>query len=556
MLRPALITFALLTSSHAALAQQQVPDAGRQIRQIPPPPQVQKPAPDISIERGGASADLADAGITVRVDALRVTGQTLFPESELIAATGFTPGRELSLSALREIAAKITAFYNARGYFLAQAYLPAQDIRDGVVRIAVIEGRYGSIELRNDSNLSDGVARGVLGGLEEGDLVATRQLERRLLLLSDIPGIAVRSTLSPGATVGTSNLIVDVQPGRRVTGSVEADNSGNRYTGAYRLSGTVNINNPAGLGDVLSLRALASTSGGLLYGRASYQAQLGVATVGAAFAHIDYELGREFKALDAEGTADVASLFASYPLIRSRDTNLYALVGGEAKWFKDRAGAAGTVSNKQAQVVSAGLEGDHHDDFGGGGWSNLSLGVVAGKLDIENPVDLAIDRLTARRNGGYGKLQVAVARLQSVAGPLSLYAAVRAQLATKNLDSSEQMSLGGAYGVRAYPEGEAYGDEGYLANFEARLTLPDVTGVPGRVQLFGFIDTGTVRLAKNPWLTGSNRASRSGIGAGISWASDNDFLVKASYARKLGDADATSAPDRSGRAWFQIVKLF
>lgn len=152
---------------------------------------------------------------------------------------------------------------------------------------------------------------------------------------------------------------------------------------------------------------------------------------------------------------------------------------------------------------------------------------------------------------------MSVAHLQHIAGPLSFFAAIRGQIASKNLDSSEQMALGGAYGVRAYPEGEAYGDQGYIANMEARYLLPDVSNaLPGRVQLIGFVDIGEVTFAKNPWYFGSNNARRKGYGAGILWSNPNDFLITATYARKLGNQPATSAPDRSGRLWLQFVKLF
>ena len=138
---------------------------------------------------------------------------------------------------------------------------------------------------------------------------------------------------------------------------------------------------------------------------------------------------------------------------------------------------------------------------------------------------------------------------------MSIYTAVRGQLASKNLDSSEQMQLGGPYGVRAYPEGEAYGDEGYLANAEVRLALP-VAAIPGRLQLVGFVEAGSVTFAKNPWYTGRNSADLAGYGAGLLWAAPNNFVVSASYARKIGDTKAVSAPDRSGRFWFQIAKHF
>jgi len=119
------------------------------------------------------------------------------------------------------------------------------------------------------------------------------------------------------------------------------------------------------------------------------------------------------------------------------------------------------------------------------------------------------------------------------------------------------MQLGGAYAVRAYPEGEAYGDEGFVATIEARIALDQWTApLPGRFQLIGFVDTGEVNFAHDPWFPGPNRARRSGVGVGVNWFGPDDLIVRASYARRLNDQISTSGPDETGRAWFQIVKLF
>ena len=138
MSRPILIALALLMASQAAMAQQR-PTAGEQLRQIPPAPTPPKAAPSIRIERGTAPLAGGPAGEKVRVSTLHVTGQTLFPESTLIAASGFVPG-ELDLAGMRALAARISAFYNARGYILAQAYVPAQEVSGGTVKIAAPKG--------------------------------------------------------------------------------------------------------------------------------------------------------------------------------------------------------------------------------------------------------------------------------------------------------------------------------------------------------------------------------------------------------------------------------
>lgn len=555
MIKLSLLTVALLASGQSAFAQPSV-SGGAQMRQIPPAPAQPKAIPEIRIERGQPPTGPETAGARIVVRSLHVTGATRFTEAELVAAAQFRPGDGLDLAGLRTLATRITDFYNRQGYFVAQAYLPAQEIHDGAVTIAVIEGRYGKVALDNQTNVSNGLAGSVLAGLHPGDLVATAPLERRLLLLSDLPGVTVKSTLTPGEAVGTSDLVVGLLPGRRVTGSLEADNAGSRYTGEYRGGATLNFNEPTGHGDVASVRVLTSGSG-LTYVRGSYQARIQNATVGVAYAHLSYELGREFRALDASGTADIASVYASYPLIRSRDTNLYALADYDFRTYKDKVGATSSVTDKKARVGIIGLAGDHHDRLWGGGWSAYSLNWAFGDLDIRTPEVRAIDAVTARTNGSYNKLSFEASRLQALRGPLSLYGEVRGQLASKNLDSSEKMELGGAYGVRAYPEGEAYGDEGYLLTAEARLRLDGLSErMGGQVQAIAFVDNGSVTINKNPWAAGPNHRTLSAAGVGLTWADNHGLLVKTAYAFKLGDERATSAPDRSGRFWFQVVKFF
>jgi hemolysin activation/secretion protein len=345
-------------------------------------------------------------------------------------------------------------------------------------------------------------------------------------------------------------------PGRRITGSIDADNAGNRYTGTYRAGATVNFNEPLGLGDVASLRVLTAGSG-LNYGRASYQLQLGEATVGAAYSYLEYKLGKEFKSLKAHGTAQIASLYGRYPLIRSRNNNLYAGLALETKKFDDRVDTSNSVSDKRTHVATASLSGDWRDNLGGGGLNNYAFGFGVGDVDLQTPVVHAFDAATAKTDGHFNKFTFNAARLQRLTNRISLSAALSGQRASKNLDVSEKMELGGMYGVRAYPEGEAYADEGYLLNLEARLLLPKFApSLPGQMHLIGFVDTGKVKLYKDPWAPGKNTRTLSGAGVGLIWSEANNFMVRTYYAFKLGNEDATSAPDKSGRFWIQLIKYF
>lgn len=557
MFKYKILPCALLVMSHGAFAAPQLPSAGSQMQQIPPAPVPPKKAPGIEVKQERAPAGPVAESMKITVNRLKVTGTQVYSEAELIALTGFKAGSELTLEQLRGMAAKIADHFHRHGYFVAQAYLPAQDIKDGIVTIAVIDGRYGKVTLNNQTNLSSDLADTLLGGLNNGAIIASAPLESRLLLLADVPGVKVKSTLVPGASVGASDLIVDLTPGERVSGSVDADNAGNRYTGQYRAGATVNLNDPSGHGDVASLRVLTAGSG-LNYARASYQAQFGKAKAGVAYSYLRYKLGREFAPLQANGTARVASIYASYPLIRSRNNNLYTQLAYDDKRFQDKVDSTFSVTDKKAHVLMASLYGDHRDELGGGGLSTYSLTLSDGSINIQTPSARAIDALTARSNGHFNKLGFNAMRLQHVTDAVSLYAGVSGQAASKNLDVSEKMELGGMYAVRAYPEGEAYADQGYVATLEARMDLPRFSQTQtGQLQLIGFVDTGSVTLNKTPWTAGTNHRTMSGAGIGLNWTDNvNNFVVKAYYAHKLGSEVATSAPDSPGRFWIQAVKYF
>ena len=539
MFKNKVIPCVLLALSPVVFAQQ--PSAGSQLRQIPSVPGQPQVAPAMVVKPLSPAAIAAPDTAKITVNSLRVTGARAYSEAELIAVTGFKPGSLLSLTDLRGMAERITRHYQSQGYFVAQAYLPTQDIKDGIVTIAVIDGQYGKVSLNNQTNVSNTLATGLLNGLNPGEVVASAPLENRLLLLSDLPGVKVSSSLVPGAEVGSSDLVVNLTPGRRISGSIDADNAGNYYTGANRIGATVNFNEPLGLGDVASLRVLTSGRG-LNYARGSYQLQFGKATVGVAYSALEYEFSRgPFEGYN--GTVKIASLYGSYPLIRSRDNNLYAGLNYDDKTFEDKTNNSTTYRDKKAQVLTASLYGDRRDSLGGGGVTGYSLALSAGNIDNSNPVEI---------NGNFNKLGFSLSRLQRVTDTVSLSAVANGQLASKALDASEQMELGGMYGVRAYPEGEGYGDEGVVLNLEARVQMPKFSGsMPGQLQLIGFVDAGTVRAHG-----AGTRRTLSGAGVGVNWSDTNNFMVRAYYAVKIGDEAATSAPDKSGRFWIQGVKYF
>ena len=463
-------------------------------------------------------------------------------------------GRQLSLSDLKAAASRLTALYRERGFLVARAYLPVQDVQGGKIKILILEGNIAQLQLRNTSSLSDERAQAFLNQAVAGSAIRSDQIDRALLLLNDVPGVgAVRATLQPGASVGTSDLVVDVEAGSRVAGSVGLDNYGSRYTGEKRLSGTLYVNNLVGIGDQTVVSGLLSDRK-LGYGRVGYSVPLGGSglRVGTFVSSTKYELAREFAVLDAHGTAKNLSIYATYPVVRTQRANLTSSVSLESRRLSDRIDAIGTVNDKKARVVGLGLSGSYRDDLGGGGLSNFDVATNFGKLSIESPVALAIDEISAKTNGTYRKVSVTGNRLQRLSDNDSLWLALSAQWASKNLDSSEKFVLGGASGVRAYPQGEGIGDQGYLASIEYRHNFSEV------LQAALFYDTGSVSINREAFdSAASNKRTLSGMGLGFNAVLGGADLRASLAWRTSGEPLSVPAgASKSPTMWLRANKPF
>jgi hemolysin activation/secretion protein len=505
--------------------------------------------------------------LRVKVLAFRLSGNTVFSESELLETVKDYVGKDLDLERMNEAATRIRRYYLQHGYFLAQAYIPQQEMRAGVLEIAVIEGRVGKLELVVPANLRVGeeLLRGILGSyLQSGDLVTERNVEAPLLLIGDLPNVDVSSELRPGAVAGTADLklnVVDV-PGR-VTGFVDFDNCSNRFVGEYRFGINLNLNNPAGRGDQLTFRGIANDESGNNVSRIAYVIPVGSrgTRIGASFTKLSYRLTKDFASLQSHGDAESTSIYGFHPFIRSRSTNLVMQAAFEDKKLEDRTDSLGLFEERKIRTFRLGAAGDFRDGVLGGGFNAYTVTLTAGDLEI-SPADVRADDQADLRGlktlGDFGKTNFDFRRLQRVSDRASVVLAVAGQVASKNLAAAEKFSLGGPNGVRAYPVGEGIGDNAYVASGEFRYVLPEFRVLGGDVTLAGFYDVGWSKRNRNPLLTDTaNIRHIGGYGVGATVGKEADFLVRASAAWRDGrDAPLSDTAKRSPRIWVQAIKWF
>jgi hemolysin activation/secretion protein len=549
---------------------QRPPDSGSVLESIKKPASAPRPAPEVLPRAPEPRPALGAPGLKLVVNGFKVSGNTIYSEDVLLAEVKEFVGKEQTIDGLNDAATKVRAYYRERGYFLVQAYLPQQEIKGGVVEIAVIEARIGKValNLKEGTRYSESMVRGIVEKhLAEGAIITETSLETPLLLLNDLPNAIVTSEIKPSQTIGAADLVVSVSdsPGL-ISGSVDIDNYGNRYTGAYRGGVSINLSNPFALGDQFSFRAF-TTDEEMSFYRLAYVVPVGYwgTRIGASYSTFHYQLGKEFAATRAHGVGSVNTIYGFHPIIRTRGSNLILQLAYETKNLNDRVDTTQSNVDRVIESSKIGLVGDFRDGMLGGGLNSYSLTYTDGQARINQAAVAAVDQSAAGlgTQGKFSKLNYEFRRLQKITDNSNLLLSLQGQQASKNLMSAEKFSLGGAAGVRAYPTGEALGDSGYVFQAEYRYLIPGARLGGGDVSVSGFYDQGWVQINEvapnptgNPAVDNNNRAL-SGFGLGASVGKDSDFVVRMMAAWRLeNEAPQSDTAHRVPRVWVQAIKWF
>ncbi|WP_457279478.1 ShlB/FhaC/HecB family hemolysin secretion/activation protein [Polaromonas sp. P5_D5] len=533
-------------------------DIGTILQQVQPSQQaVPSPRgerPPLSNE-GNVPPPPARPAVTVDVKSINIIGNTLFETATLHALVADAEGKSLTLDQLDEMAGRIGQYYHSRGQTFARAVVPAQVIQSGVVRFLVIEARYGKVGVNNQTRVNDLLLQATVAPLQNGQPVDQALLDKSLLLLSDIPGVVVQATLRPGDGMGTSDLSIDTTPGPAVSGSLVVDGYGNSYTGRARLGGTVYVNNPLKHGDVLSLSGLSSGKG-LSYGRVGYESLLnGQGTrAGAAYSLLDYKIGGSLEILGAHGSAETGSLWGKHPLVRSQTVNLYGQIQYDTVQLRERVDVAGIKTDRHLDSWTSSLTGDWRDTLLSGGINTWSLGWTRGRVVFDAAEAQLDDAASARTQGWFSKANLGFSRLQRLGQNSTLHFSWAGQWANTNLDSSQKMSVGGPYSVRAYDVGALSGDTGYRTSVELRYDLGQVVG--GKLQAVAFWDGAYLKVNQRPWVAGANSATLSGAGVGLDWTGLNQWRARAYLASPLGQTPELVRTTDSTRMWTEVAYRF
>jgi hemolysin activation/secretion protein len=364
--------------------------------------------------------------------------------------------RGVSVAQLEAVARSVQSRLRESGYFVGAAYLPAQTVTDGRVRIEVLPGRLGDIVVAGGD---PGPVSGTFAPLL-GQPLTLDGVSRHLQRLNSLPGFTAQASFGPGAEVGEAQLQLNLLERRRWSAAVEVDNHGDAATGEQRLSITGSWLNPRGVGDRLSAGALASLNpANQTYGYVEYDMPLGEAfRLSGRIGNNDFSRDG-VPELDGGGT--VVDLVARRNLLHGRERSATAVFSATRQHLDYDAGLSQTVT-----AIGAGIAGHrvwNQPRIAADAGVNLQWGHIGGDTFTGQE-----DRFWLLEMDAEAWLPLS---LPGLAGEHKLRGYVSGQWSDSLLPATRRFALAGAARARAFDRSAFLGDRGVLLGLELRVPV-------------------------------------------------------------------------------------
>ena len=462
-------------------------------------------------------------------------------------------GQPVSFADLNNIARTITRQYRADGYMFSRAVLPPQEIDNGVVHLQAVEGRLTEVEIVGDYKDHNNLIRDMADKLKSEGPTNSKDLERYLLLIDDLPGIKARSLLQPSETPGGGKLILTIEQDH-FEGSVSIDNRGSRFLGQTRGILVGAINSLFGIHDRTTARIIRTKDAKeLRFLDITHEEQIGTEGIRlkGRYAITMTEPGHNLKPLDVKGDSRLFDLEALYPWIRGRQYNVN-LIGGFTGLNSESDILGINVSEDRLRYLHGGGRFDFTDSLAG--VTQIDLEVAKG-VSWFNATKDGLGRSRANGEHDFFRKNISVVRLQDLPGKFSTQLSVAGQHSSGPLLSSEEFAVGGSQFGRAYDSGEITGDTGISGAVELRYGgFVEDNKIVQSYQFYTFYDVGKV-WNKNPAIAEASKASLASAGIGLRFNLQHDISGSLEFNKPL-TRDVSAEGDDNSRFFFNVLKRF
>jgi hemolysin activation/secretion protein len=485
----------------------------------------------------------AAPAVSFELKDVRVSGSTVFQPQDFQPIYAPYLGKKVTSQDIEEIMKKIEALYKAQGYLTTFAYLPEQQIKEGVIEIGILEGKAGELKVEGNKYFSSALIEKFFHS-KKNEILNLRVLQRDVLRLNKISDLELKTVISAGKEPGTSDITLTAKdrfPWHIGTG---LSNSGTRLSGKFPPSFYVRGTNATGCADTFYLNtAIASLSLGetLSYG-------LPLGSYGTKFlldlTYYKMKMGKEYKVYDITGKTRILSPRLEWELALEEYYEAYFDLGLDIKAITKKT-SGNVTSSDQLRIPFFSFSFSKTDAFGGGGQTSFSPRFDFGTSHFLGASSRNHPSASRAGSGGsYFRYSQGLSRTQRM--PWGSYLLIKSQFqaASHTLPSSEQVQIGGGSSIRGYPEGDYIADMGGFADFDwvfPCYIIPEAWKLPGaraalRQQLepVFFFDLGGGKLKK---VESGEKEHKflMGIGGGLKFNYNGKLFLRVDCAKFLGD---------------------
>lgn len=521
------------------------------------PPPIQRAAVVAEPEQKQATlAAAAAAKIKFKLTKIILEGNKVFTEKQLKTVYEKQLNKTISILDLQNLVQGITNFYRNNGYIISRAILPPQHVKNGVVKVKIIEGFIAKVDVKGNFQGTYCLLKAYGSRIVQNRPTEIDVLEHYLRVANEIPGLDVKSVLEPSKkTVGAADMTL-VAEHNMYNLYTSYDNYGTRYLGPNQASVGGLVNSLFMSGDITSISLLrTSRAKELRFYNIMYEF-----AVGCDGLRIGLNLNRSFTVpgldlapLETVGDAIIKSIRFTYPLIRARDEDL--TLDGSFDW-----------TDSKVNVFSERLYLDHIRTLKFGGLYDFadqyqgSNTIVLHIHEGLKPFGATKDRFSPfisrfGANGQFTKFTGSYGRLQQIYDKFSGFFYISGQYSFTPLLATEEYFFGGSQLGRGYNPAEILGDRGAASSLELRYDLAPDWDYLKTAQPYLFYDTGIIWNIKDiVGIPKKQSATSTGFGVRITFTSflSGNFMLAQPLTKKVAAEEIVGKGSRT-RGFFSVV---
>ena len=434
----------------------------------------------------------------IYIQEYRVEGTHKLSELEVEEAVYPYLGPGRTTEDVEHARAALEKAYQEKGYQTVSVQIPAQQVRNGIVVLQVIEGKVGRLRIRGSRYFSLSEIKKRAPSMAEGEVPNFNEVTRDIVALNQLPDLRVTPTLHAGLEPGTVDIDLDVKDTLPLHGSLELNDRNSPNTTSLRLNGAISYNNFWQLGH-----------------SAGFSFQLAPENLSDAEVFSGYYLARfpgaEWFSLLFQGTKQNSNV----------STLGSTAVAGRGEIFGARAIFTLPPGKDFYESISAGFDWKHFNQNVGlsgglikspityypvstvytatwvpkGSETDLDAGITFGIRGLGSK-DNQFDNSRFKASGNFIYFRGDLSHTHDLPGGAQIYAKVQGQIADQPLINSEQIGGGGLGTVRGYYEAEELGDNGIFGTVELRSPslLAWMAKKEDEWRLYAFLDAGTLTI--------------------------------------------------------------